>query len=356
MCCGQWAILGLCALRIAAAHGAEGFFQLRPEFDAALRAQSPDEGGPSLPNGFSPGTGLYNPFRPSPEPAPEGPFLSPPMSGVTGTVPWGPQYGRIGPIPYRFGWTPRLDYGYLPSAHTNPDVGGFTAYELDTEFVFTAPVGPDLIFTMAPQFSYHNWDTGSSFSKDLFRFGMNLQLATPGAAPWGYQIAFNPSVNTDFGGPLASEAVNLDSSGMMFFRLNPQWQIVLGAGYLDRVNDIIIPYGGVVYTPDDNWEFRLLFPQGRISRYIGDFLWGSHWLYLGWEYHVESYQITTATTSRNQIQMDDYRLTLGIRSDHPGFTKFIEAGYVFGRDIDFKRAVRGFEITDGFLIRGGIRF
>lgn len=347
----------VCAgLTISDALADDGLFRLRPEFDAALRAQNPDDAEPPLPNGFSSGTGIYNPFNPPPPSGPQDPFLTPPMEVQPNPNPWGPLYGTTVPQPYRYGWTPRLGLGYLPSSHTGPDVGNFSIFELDSEAVFSMPLGPDLVFNSAPQFDYRHWDVTALFTKDLFRFGYNFQLGTPAAAPWGYQIAFNPSVNTDFGSELASESVNLDALGYAFFRLDPTLMVVLGVSYLDRVDDIVIPYAGIVYTPDDLWEFRLMFPRGRISRFVGNFWWGSHWLYLAWEYHVESYQIAVPGDSREQVQLRDYRLTFGLRSDHPGFTKFIEAGYVFGRNVEFKHTLPGFDISDGFIVRGGIQF
>jgi hypothetical protein len=337
------------------AQAAEQFFHLQNGFEAALRGQSPDGSEPPLPNGFSPGTGIYNPFSPPPA-APQDPFMAPPLD--IAPLVCGPTC--ICPAtflqPYRYGWTPRIDLGYLPSSHTGPNVGNFSDFELDSELVFAAPVGPDLVFTFASQFNYRHWDATAAFTKDLFRFGYKFQLSTPAPAPWGYQITFNPSLNTDFGAELASESVNLDANGSIYYRLDPVWTFVLGVGYLDRVHDIVVPHAGVVITPDDLWEFRLLFPQGQISRFVGNFWWGSHWLYVGWEFHVESYQVRFPGNSREQVQLEDYRLTLGLRSDHPGFTKYIEAGYIFGRNVDFKRALPGFDISDGFMVRGGIRF
>lgn len=268
-----------------------------------------------------------------------------------------PIYGSNSPHPYRYGWTPKMDMAYLPSSHTSPDNGNFSDFEFDSELVYSTPIGPDLVFTASPQFDYRHWNATSAFKYDLYRFGLNLQLGTPqSVGSWGYQLTFNPSVNTDFSSSLANESVNLDANGMIFYSHDPSLLFVVGVGYLDRVHDIIIPYAGVIYKPDDLWEFRLLFPQGRISRYIGDFWWGSHWLYLQWEFHVDSFQVSTPTAAHNQIQYEDYRLTFGLRSDHVGFTKYIEAGYVFGRSVDYKYVLPGFDVNNGFIVRGGIRF
>jgi len=338
----------LCLAAVAEAYGDDEYFSLTPEFETAVRGQSPDYGG----------TPFYNPFAPV---APQDPFLTPGMPYQPtqpmqpGPPVFSPSFGVNWAQPYRTGWTPRMDMAYLPSSHTSPDVGNFSIFELDTELVHVEPLNPDLLFTVAPQFSYRNWDATSTFNDNLFHFGLGLQLATPVTAPVGFQLTFDPSVNTDFDSNITRDAFNLDANGTLFFRVNTQLTVVLGAGYLDRVKNIVIPYAGVVYTPDELWEFRLLFPQGRISRYVGHFVDAENWMYLAWEYHVESYEVNLPSFGQNQIQMEDYRVTVGLRSDHPQFTKYIEAGYVFGRNVDF-RTGPGFDISDGFIVRGGIRF
>ena len=256
------------------------------------------------------------------------------------------------------GWTPKLDMSFLPGAHAGPE----RRQLFDFRVRFRAGLQPSLasrpgVFRSGSQFNYRHWDASDSFNRDLFRFGVNLQLASPDwQGPWGWQANFDPSLNSDFRSGLAGESVNLDANVIGHYQFNPTVTGVFGVGYLDRVHDIIIPYAGVIYRPDDLWEFRVLFPQGRVSRYLGEFWWGRHWLYLQWEYHVESYQVATPATDHNQIQYQDYRLTFGMRSDHKGFTKYIEAGWVFGRQVDYKSLVPGFDVSDGLIVRGGIRF
>lgn len=331
-------------------------FRWHDGFDVALRAQSPD--GPAVtPPLSSPPAGTYNPFTPSPATVPSDPFIGTLDFYQPGPPPpLMPLSGPTGPQPYHMGWLTKYDMSYLPSSHTSPNVGNFSAAELDTEYVFTGALDMGLIYSIAGQFDYQNWQATNSFNHDLFRFGMNLQVGTPAGGPVGFQAAFNPSLNTDWYSSLSSNSVNMDANAMMFFQLDPVWMLVVGAGYWDRVDDIFLPYAGVVITPNDLWELRLLYPQGRISRYLGEFWWGVHWLYLAWEYHVDSFQVAIPNNSQGQIQMEDYRLTFGMRSDHPGFTKYIEAGWVFGRNVEYRNTLPGFDISDGFIVRGGIRF
>lgn len=349
--CVVWACL------LGQTQDGEGFFSLQSPFDVEARGQSPD-GEPLLPPPSSNQPG-YTPYNPLFSQTPFDPFMTPGEPAPLGPPPPlpGPLYNSNSPQPYRVGWTPKLDIAYLPSAHTSPDVGNFSILEVDTELVYNQLVKPELLFSVTPQFGYRHWNASDSFTRDFFRLGVNLGLASPDwLGPWGWQANFNPSVNSDFRSSLASESINLDGNVVVHYRFNPQWTGVLGAGYLDRVENIIIPYAGVIYRPDDLWEFRILFPEGRISRYLGEFWWGRHWLYLQGQYHVDAFQMQTPTNDHNRVQYQDYRVTFGMRSDHKGFTKYIEAGWVFGRKVDFKNSVPDFDVSDGLIIRGGIRF
>ena len=132
---------------------------------------------------------------------------------------------------------------------------------------------------------------------------------------------------------------------------------VLGVQYWDRVNNIIFPYGGVVWNPNERLELRLLFPKSRISYFVGNFGNGSHWLYATGEYHVESYQISMPGVSgREEIQLTDWRLGVGLRSDHSWYDKYIEIGYVFGRQNIFSGNQPGFDVNNGIMARFGVRF
>lgn len=281
------------------------------------------------------------------------PVLSPPggssiLSGVNG------------PQPYRFGFTPRMDYTYLAPAGTqSPAQGRFGSNEFNFELAHVQQVGPGWIFTNTPQAGLRLWDGPGTpdLPGSVYRLGWDFTLATPIVGLWSMQLDFNPSINTDFQSGLAREAFNLDGNAMLFYRASPQWMIVLGAGYWDRVDKIILPYAGVVWNPNDLWELRLLFPKSRISYFLGNINNGAHWLYASGEYHVESYQIEQPGVSgTQQIQIQDWRLAVGLRSDHVTYDKFIEVGVVLGRNVDFLNTTPGFGINDTLMLRAGVKF
>ncbi|MFO1044033.1 MAG: DUF6268 family outer membrane beta-barrel protein [Planctomycetaceae bacterium] len=267
--------------------------------------------------------------------------------------------GVNGPQPYRFGFTPKMDYTYLaPAGSQSPGQGRFGSNEFNFELAHTQEVGPGWILTNTPQYGIRLWDGPGTpdLPGSVQRIGWDFTLATPIVGLWSMQLDFNPSINTDFSESLGREGVNLDGNAMLFYRASPQWMFVLGVGYWDRVDKIILPYAGAVWNPNDLWELRLLFPKTRISYFLGNINNGAHWLYASGEYHVESYQISQTGISGQQVQFQDWRIALGLRSDHTTYDKFVEVGYVFGRNVDFLKTTPGFSINDTFMLRAGVKF
>lgn len=307
-------------------------------------------------------------------PIPDGPMIMPgPMTTTPGGDPFlnGPgavpeACGPSGPQPYRLNrWIHRYDVGWLPQEKASRGLGGFAVFESNTEWEYNTPVFINWIFGFTQQFNYRAWEGPNAtpafptvaLPGSVYRIGWDLKLATPANYQWSALLAFNPSINSDFESGLTRDAWNLDGRGMIFFRQTPQWTWVLGAGYWDRVHDKIIPYAGVIYTPTPQWEWRILFPESRISYFLGRPYGFSTWLYTRGEFHSEAYEIQLPTTgAREQVEVTDWRILLGLRFDNGWVSSFLEAGWVFGRDVDYLNGTPGFDVSSGFIGRLGIRF
>ena len=60
--------------------------------------------------------------------------------------------------------------------------------------------------------------------------------------------------------------------------------------------------------------------------------------------------------SRDQVQFTDWRLMGGFRFEAGWLTTFIEAGGVFGREVEFRRNGEDFDVDPGFIMRAGFRY
>ena len=283
--------------------------------------------------------------------------------------------------PYRFGLTHRLDVGYMPEQDTKRDpsispLGDMGIFEFDYESEYTTPIFDRSVFSYTFQYGLRSWDgptnadpPGPVFlnSIDLpgsvHRFGTDFELTSPVDYPLVFQAGFNPSINSDLEGSLSSKAWNLDARGVVFQRVSPRTTLVGGILYWDRVDDILLPYVGVIRRPSPNREYHLVFPHPRVSFMIDDSGGIAKWLYVRGEYHVEAYQIEREPllggggAYEDQIEIRDWRVLGGLRTVNPyGVSAFIEAGAVFHREVEFLRATQPYEISSGFIARAGLHF
>ena len=313
-----------------------------------VRANSPPPTGP-LPGG------PYQPYQP----------LNPFQAGADPVIPYltdpGPTIisGINGPQPQRLGFTPYLDANYItPSTAKSPGSGHLSVQEYNGSLKYVSMLGPDWIFSNTAQGGARLWDGPATpnLPGSVYRFGWDFLLHSPQYGRWSGQLDFNPSINSDLSESLGREAFNLDGNATAFYTVSPQLLLVLGVQYWDRVDNIIIPNAGVVWNPTDKLELRLLFPKSRISYFIGNHGPAAHWIYATGEYHTEAYQINMPGAGRDQIQMTDWRVAIGLRSDHQWYDKFIEVGYVFGRQVQFLNSTPSFNIGDGIMARAGVSF
>ena len=82
-------------------------------------------------------------------------------------------------------------------------------------------------------------------------------------------------------------------------------------------------------------------PEARVSLFLGsEYLWAK-WLYVRAEYHIEAYQVDAqfgGTTRHEQIELEDWRALLGLKMDTGRYDWYVEAGWTFARDVNFKGA------------------
>ena len=289
-------------------------------------------------------------------------------------------YSLTGLHPYRFGITHRLDFGWLPEEDTKRDpslsqLGDMGIFEFDYESEYTTPIFDRSVFSYTFQYGLRSWD--GPFNADppapvffnsidlpgsVHHFGTDLELTTPVDNPVIFQAGFNPSINTDFESDLTNKAWNMDARGVVFNRVSPRTTLVGGILYWDRVDDILLPYVGVIRKPSPNREYHLVFPHPRISFMVDDCNGVAKWVYVRGEYHVESYQIERQPlggtgSHSDQIELRDWRVLGGIRTVNPyGVSAFIEAGAVFGREVEFLEGTPAYDIDSGFIARAGLHF
>ena len=316
---------------------------------------------PEVPGGMT-----WNAFSP---PFTTDPFLASPQAPLGAQQPYQPtvpqglySYGANGPAPYRFGWNNRIDFTFLPSsALSDPTQGEFQSFGIDYGLTHTSQLPSGCVLNWTNQFAYRSLDGGKGafdLPTSLFRFGFDIELETQSSGPASLSLAITPSINTDFDADPWNEGFQLDGRGILLFRLDPYWTLGLGAMYWDRLNDRVIPWGGLIYR-DDYWEWQLMYPETRVSLFLGNERLWAKWIYFRAEYHVEAWGVQRdngGVLEDTQLEVSDYRLLGGFRMDAGFYSWFFEAGAVVDRNLEYGTAPASTSIGSGFIGQIGLRF
>jgi hypothetical protein len=114
-------------------------------------------------------------------------------------------------------------------------------------FWFDGPVGPP--------------DMSANAFGAYLKFGTEPQFnSVLGLKAWGQLGIFSDYHK------VTSEALRFNGDLEAAIRISPQMQIIAGVLYLGRERIRLLPTGGLIYTPADDWTLRLVFPNPKITK------------------------------------------------------------------------------------------
>jgi len=235
----------------------------------------------------------------------------------------------------RFMHVLRFDYYWIPGS----GAGDLGIHDADISATFAIPLrNPRTPLMITPGFAASWWDGPSPAPPDPV-FPPRLYAAY-------LQTAWNPQLTDEFGGDLAFRVgvysdfkdikeESLRYQGMGYFRLalSPSWELKAGVQYLDRQRIKLLPAGGLIWTPNTDVRFELLFPDPKLAWRLPNHYDADWWIYTRAAYGGDSW---TITTPGNVIETDynDYRVAVGLEFDNPNrIDGYFEVGYAFKREI-----------------------
>jgi hypothetical protein len=149
--------------------------------------------------------------------------------------------------------------------------------------------------------------------------------------------------------------------GAGIWNWTPTLRLVLGAAYYDRRDVGLLPVGGFIWKPHDDFECRLVFPEPKIAHRI---YWNSvyssdveDWVYVAGEFGSDAWSFQQPGGAGDVATYHDIRLLLG--TEHKvlyGLTSQLEVGYVFSRKLLLDSTPTSLYPADTVLVRGGLRY
>jgi hypothetical protein len=319
---------------------------------------------PANPYGAVPGYPQQPPLYSQPYGNPYGnPYgAQPPVQFPGGT--WSDDIGRANPYqngePLKLFQNIRLRHTWISRLDEEQGLG------INDSEVATTVAFPRFLYTqqplyVSPGFILSLWDGPAGLPADLppsaYSAYVDFDYVTNPQARLGADLHVRLGVFTDFS-TFNTRSFRGSGRGLGTYRLTPTAQAKFGVEYINRNDLKLLPAFGVLWTPNPQVRFDVYFPKPKLGVYVTT--WGSTeiWGYLAGEYGGGYWTIERADGSSDRIDINDLRVSLGADFITGRSTKaFIEAGYVFNRDVVYVVSpLDNFSPGDSFMLRGGIAF
>jgi hypothetical protein len=235
--------------------------------------------------------------------------------------------------------------------------------DLQLQGIFALPcptVNSPLVITPGFAVDYLQGPKYADLPPRLYQSYVDFRWLSQVTPTLGLDLAITPGVFSDFDQE-SSKAFRLQGHGAAAWTWNETTKLVLGAAYLDRPDVELIAIGGVIWTPNPDVKFDLIFPHPKISQRIywtgnsGDDV--QDWIYIAGEFNGDAWAIRQSDGRDDQVVISDYRLVFGTeRKIAGGLSSHFEIGYVFGRRIKYSSDTPDFHPSDTVMLRGGLTY
>ena len=248
---------------------------------------------------------------------------------------------------------------------------GINSLELNASFAIPAPFLPSQPpFFVTPGFAAH-WLNGPESvqftgSPDLPPRVYDAYLDTgwrPVATPWlSGDLGFRVGVFSDFNF-VTNHSIRLMGRGLGIITLSPAWQLAMGVVYLDRNVIKILPAGGLIWTPNPDVRWEILFPRPKLANRLTTMRNTDLWFYVAAEYGGGSWTIRRETGAvagmGDWVDINDFRVFGGLETK--GLSRlrgWIELGVVFGREIRYALTNQpgSADPTTSMMLRSGLAY
>ena len=253
----------------------------------------------------------------------------------------------------------RLDYVWMPG--TAAREFGINDIELSSTFAFPAFYNPDTPLLITPGFAVHLWNgpSGAVLGADLPPrvYDAYLDAAwNPQITTWlGGELSFRIGVYSDFR-KADFDSLRYTGKGLLRLAGTPSFTVKAGVWYLHRVRIKMLPAGGIVWTPNPNVRFDILFPDPKLAWLMTTYGSVEWWGYLRGEYGGGSWSIEGPPGVVEKIDYNDIRVAVGVDFNAQNVCNgLFEVGVAFQREL-FHAIGGAFDLNTTVFVRGGFAF
>jgi len=266
--------------------------------------------------------------------------------------------GADGVRRHRQGFFQRFEFAGNWTGGTGDDGLGISS--LETSLTLAIPLGSFenlLLITPGLEVGYLDGPSQADVPPRLYDAGMSLMWRKKISERLSGMVAVRPAVASDF--QTTEDAFRVTGRALATWEWAPdRLSLVFGVVYLDRNDLPVLPGAGLIWTPTPDWRLDLIFPRPRLARRLV-LLAGQRedWAYLGGSLGGRTWAVERRSGNPDQLTLRDYRVYLGWeRVRDGGSGAFLEAGYVFGRELEYEADPLILPLADAFMIRSGLRY
>jgi len=248
---------------------------------------------------------------------------------------------------------------YLPSGGGS---SGFGVTDIESFATFAVPFPKDdwpLLITPGWGVHFFEGPEIADAPGEVYDFYVDFTWMTTVMDQWVSIVGFTPGYFGDLHNT-SSDSIRFKGKSVLRYDWIPgKVQFLGGVLFLDRRDIYLMPVGGIIWTPNNDWRIEAVYPRPKVGRRLRWDGISEDWFYLAGEFGGDSWAIDRQPSGlEDNLIYLDLRFIIGWERNLPGGGhRRIEVGYVFGRNIEYTSGTTpDVEPPDTFMVRAGMSF
>lgn len=197
--------------------------------------------------------------------------------------------------------------------------------------------------------------TRTDLPGQVYDISLEARTYLPLGERWLTELALAPGLFSDFRS--TDDAFRLVARAVGYYKCTETLRLSVGATYLDREDITWLPIGGVIWVPNDNWRYELVFPRPRITHRFWHEGQRERWVYALGELGGGSWAIERAGGAADIGTYRDLRLLLGLEfKQGDEHSWLVEAGLAFARELEYRSHLGDYEPDPAAIVRAALTF